>query len=242
MASNYKLPYEQRVYSQHGEDGIVDHLLSNIKNPTGVCVEMGWGQDRKKARNGLAVNCTQNLVQNKGYKCYAFDLNVQNSIPENVTFYNECIDPANCAEYLSRFPLDVDFFSLDIDSFDFEIMQGLLEKGFHPKVICAEINRNLGYDYEFSYPYVQGGKYNKHVFHGVSFKKYKTYLKTHGYEFFTLNSNGVNMFFYCPDELHVDQLSDVTIQQVAEVAEKALTLAELHTEIKNNSYWKNITV
>ena len=85
MASNYKLPYEQRVYSQHGEDGIVDHLLSNIKNPTGVCVEMGWGQDRKKARNGLAVNCTQNLVQNKGYRCYAFDLNVQNSIPENVT-------------------------------------------------------------------------------------------------------------------------------------------------------------
>jgi hypothetical protein len=37
-------------------------------------------------------------------------------------------------------------------------------------------------------------------------------------------------------------ISAATIQQVDEVAKKALTLAELHTEIKNNSYWKNITV
>ena len=237
----YILPYEKRVHSQNGEDGIIEHLLFAINKPNKRCVEMGWGSDWKKHHMVLlSVNCTQNLVQNHAYRCVAYDMKRQHRIPKNVTFYLGAVVPKKVKEYLEHFPMDVDFFSLDIDSFDYEIMEGLINNGFKPKVICAETNRWFGYSYEFSMPYVFAGKYDKRQFHGVSYKKYRTYLESKGYKFFTLNSNGLNIFFYDPTQLDESKLSDVRLEYHPNLYDdnpKVLTPERFIEISKQHEFW-----
>lgn len=241
MSKTFDLPYERQVYSQNGEDGIIEHLLSAVYTPNKKCVEMGWGCDKKKHRIvPFAGNCTQNLVQNHMYHCVAYDMKQQHKIPNNVTFHLGAVIPENINEYLKHFAMDVDFFSLDIDSFDYEIMFGLLENGFKPKIICAETNRNFGYSYEFSMPYVVDGKYDKRVFHGVSYKKYRNYLETKGYKFFTLNSNGLNIFFYDPTQLDESKLSDVRIEYHPDINDdhpQVFSPTQLVEHTRSNESW-----
>ena len=237
----YKLPYERQVYSQNGEDGIIEHLLSAVNTPNKECVEMGWGSDWKKDHIvPFAGNCTQNLVQHHNYHCVAYDMRPQNKIPGNVTFHLGAVVPHNIKEYLEQFPMDADFFSLDIDSFDYEIMKGLVNNGFRPKVICAETNRKLGYSYEFSMPFMQGALYNKTLFHGVSYKKYRTYLESKGYKFFTLNSNGLNIFFYDPTQLDENKLSDVRLEYHPDINDnnsKVLSPEQFIEHSKQHEFW-----
>lgn len=232
------LSYEYCRYSQNQEDGIIDHLTSAIKNKNKICVEMGWGNDIK-TRPGLdvAVNCTQNLIQHKGYTCYAYDGKRQNNIPKNVVFHQQKVIPSEIKNYLNSFPKDVDFYSLDIDSYDFEIMQGLLENGFKPKIICAEVNRRLGNDIVFSMPFKEQGQYTKKLFHGVSIKKYRNYLESKGYTFFTLDSTHLNAFFYLEHELDKSKLSEEYEDTV--VFDGILTKEQFKIEIENNHYWKD---
>lgn len=196
-----RLNFGKKVYSQFDEDGILEVLIENLINPNKTCVEIGWGSDilTKGRIVPFAENCTQNLVQNHGYKCYAFDGKRQNKIPNNVIFQKDRITPDSCEDLLKIFPKKVDVFSLDIDSFDFEVMEGLISRGFSPSIVCAEINRKFGYDAVCSMPYVEDcldytGKY----WHGVSYRKYRNYFESLGYKFFTLCSSGVNIFFYDP--------------------------------------------
>jgi len=232
------LSYEYCRYSQNQEDGIIDHLTNAIKKQNKICVEMGWGNDRKtRPELDVAVNCTQNLVQKKGYICYAYDPKRQIKIPENVIFHQQKVIPSEIDTYLNTFPKDVDFFSLDIDSYDFEMMQGLIENGFKPKIICAEINRRLGNDIFFSMPFYENGQYTKTLFHGVSIKKCRTYLESKRYKFFTLDSTHLNAFFYLEDELDESLLSKEYEDTV--VFDGILTTEQFQIEIENNEYWKD---
>jgi hypothetical protein len=75
---SFKLPYSEQHYSQWDEDGVILHLISALHNPNKKCVEIGWGNDRRHVRDNLAVNCTQNLIQNHNYSCVAFDFKKTN--------------------------------------------------------------------------------------------------------------------------------------------------------------------
>ena len=235
----YNLSIEYQNYSQAGEDGIIEHMLNALHTPNKICVEMGWGNDVKGAIHGHAINCTQNLIQNHGYKGFAFDLKKQSSIPSNVSFFREAVVPQNTKSYIERFGKDVDFFSLDIDSYDFVIMYNLLEAGFQPKTMCVETNRVMGYDYEFSFPYMHQGVFDKKILHGVSLKKYQTYLGSKGYKFFTLCTSGLNAFFYKPECVDENKLTKDVIHTVDRVRERSMSKEEYCKMLKEHTYWKN---
>jgi hypothetical protein len=54
------------------------------------------------------------------------------------------ISPGDVAQYIPEQYWQPDFFSLDIDSFDYEVASTLLKSGFRPAVVCCEINKNFG--------------------------------------------------------------------------------------------------
>jgi hypothetical protein len=233
------LEIENQNYSQGGEDGIIEHLVSAINIPNKVCVEIGWGNDGKKARNGLAVNCTQNLVQNNNYTCFAFDAKPQQSVPKSVNFYNTYVTPDNVDSYFKKISTVVDFFSLDIDSYDFAVMEKLFSLGFSPTIICAEINRSMKNDFEFSFPYITDGEWNKKTLHGVSIKKYITFLESQGYTFFTLCSTGVNAFFYKSDRLDTNKLTTNVLHEIPHIQEAAMSKDDFYKMLMQHEYWKN---
>ena len=49
----YKLHYEKQIYSQHGEDGIIEMMTNAIINPDKTFLEIGWGDGGTNMTNYL---------------------------------------------------------------------------------------------------------------------------------------------------------------------------------------------
>jgi hypothetical protein len=189
------LSYEEKITSQNGEDGIIKELVSAIKFPNKTFLEIGWGDG--------GANMTINLMK-QGWSGVGVD--AADPLP-NTTNYNnfkhfqEYVYPDTCKKYLEGIPLDCDFFSLDIDSFDYDISKKLLESGFRPKTVCVEINARFGPSAIGSFPYVDKGVFKKKLYRktnwfGCSLEKYRVLWKNYGYTYFGYDSSATNAFFY----------------------------------------------
>ena len=107
-----------------------------------------------------------------------------------------------------------DFFSLDIDSFDYEVARVLLETGFRPATVCVEINPHFGSVIQASFPYIANVKkktYDRRYFRGASLAKYTKLFEKYGLKFFTLNSVSYhNAFYYDPNRVTVPNVPTLT--------------------------------
>jgi len=72
------------------------------------------------------------------------------------------VTPKNVHKAFKDTPKVFDFFSLDIDSYDFEIAEKLLSLGWQPKTVCLEFNPKFGPTAHASFPFRVGKKiFNK---------------------------------------------------------------------------------
>ena len=147
-------PFLHDVHSQNGEDGIVEEILirlygsSELKGEefANTCVEFG-------AWDGIHLSNTFNLVENKGWNAIYIegdelkfrDLLKTCTQHPRITPYCGYVS----AESESRYSLDnilketgcpkeFQLLSIDIDSYDLEIWESLVE--FAPDIVIIEIN------------------------------------------------------------------------------------------------------
>ena len=192
--TEFKLPYEKQITSQHGEDGIIEQMINSIKNPNKTFLEIGWGDG--------GTNMTWHLMTDQGWTGVGVDAKEpkkgKDKFTSKFTHVQEFVFPHTCKRYLELVPLDCDFFSLDIDSFDYEVAKVLMENGFRPKTVCVEINAFFGANHYGSFPYREVRKkvYNKTSYAGVSIKKYIAFWNHYGYEYFGYDTSCTNAFFY----------------------------------------------
>jgi len=194
---SYKLPYEHRRYSQHGEDGIIQTMTDAVLQPNRWFLEIGWGDGTQ--------NMTRNLIE-QGWSGVAVDGGHCPSIdlPSNVEFRSIYITPECLDQAFDGVPWDLDFFSLDIDSFDFEVAAWALARGYRPKTLCLEFNHRFGASAVASFPWTERrgkGIYNKRYLHGVSLAKYREFWQSQGYSYFGFDTSCVNVFFYDTQQL-----------------------------------------
>lgn len=194
---SYRLPYEKNILSsQHGEDGIIELMCQHIKEPDHRFLEIGWGTGKQ--------NMTITLLE-QGWSGIGIDKRPMETPNDwNGRFHklDELVFPDTIVEMLR--PFDIldrpDFFSLDIDSFDFDVARALMDAGFRPKVVCCEINARFGGSAMASYPFLPSKKgiklYNKFYYGGCSLSKYQQFWHSYGYDFFTVDTSQVNAFFY----------------------------------------------
>lgn len=197
---NYLLPYEKQITSQHGEDGIIEQMLNAIHTSRNYqFLEIGWGDG--------GTNMTWHLMTQQGWTGVGVDAQAPKKgydlFPEGFKHFQEFVYPNTCKKYLDHVPIDCDFFSLDIDSFDYDIARALMENGFRPKTVCVEINKFFGANSIGSFPYQERIKkklYHKLYYSGVSLKKYIQFWNYYGYEYFGYDSSYTNAFFYKKDQ------------------------------------------
>lgn len=202
--------WEYSAFSQNGEDGIIDHLLSAIRTPNRYFVEIGAG-------DGLENN-TAFLAYVKKYSGLMIEGDPFRSrsarralAPVNWSVrYLELFVTPNAVATLQRACMhsDPDFFSLDIDGNDFYIAQAWLELGFRPKVVCVEYNSTLGPHRAITIPYSVDFNYlTAHpsgVYYGVSVQGWRRLFARYGYRFVTVDSRGVNAFFVDPGAVEAE--------------------------------------
>jgi hypothetical protein len=187
-----RLPYEHKVFSQNLEDGIILELINRLLDQNFKAIEIGTG-------NGTE-NMIRNLVENHSYYGTGYDM--LESIWTHPQYHHntERISLDNLNDLMKSWDtLTPDFFSLDIDSIDFWILKDLLKNNFRPSIMCIEYLSYYGPDAVCS---IKPGLNSYHARScGASLSAFKELCALFGYKFFTVDSKGVNCFFYLPERL-----------------------------------------
>ena len=190
----WQLPYESRTYSQCGEDGIIKVMTDAIINPNRFVFEIGWGSGKENMSRALIDRGWSGI----GIDC-EHDLHPGLVLPDRFRFRKMYVDLDRIGDAFEGVPVDLDFFSLDIDSFDFEVAAWALQNGYRPKTVCLEFNHRFGSTVQASFPWapMYPGRpkrvYDKSFLHGVSLSKYQVLWSQFGYQFFTIYSSRVNL-------------------------------------------------
>jgi hypothetical protein len=189
-------PYERRVYTQHGEDGILDALFRAIGTTNRYYVEFGVG-------NGTERN-TRFLAERRGWRGLLMDGGYENPA---IGLHREFITADNILALFEKHgvPDEFDLLSIDIDGNDYWVWQRIGER-CRPRVVVLEYNANAGpvdrrtiaYDPEF----VWGGT----DYYGASLAALADLGRSLGYVLAGCESLGVNAFFVRSDvaEGHVE--------------------------------------
>ncbi len=128
--------YSKNIYSQNGEDGIIEECLRRMKIEIGSCCEFG-------AADGYYCSNTRALIE-KGWRFTMLEAdNGQFVTPENV---NELVP-------------DCDVLSIDIDGNDYAVWGAYNKK---PKIVIIEINSSLDPETDF-FSEAQGCNFSKMV-------------------------------------------------------------------------------
>ena len=140
--------FKYNIYSQNGEDGIIQELILRLEGKISKepwCVEFG-------AWDGIHMSNTFNLVEN-GWNAFYIEGNrerysqLKKTCKKFSNILSECkyvekdSQSPNSLDNILRskkIPIDFDILSIDIDSFDLEIWESL--RNYSPKIVIIEIN------------------------------------------------------------------------------------------------------
>lgn len=148
------LNYRKDIYSQNGEDGIIEKILELTNIKEGYFVEFG-------AWDGKHLSNTYNLLKNKNWKGVYIEsdkskfndcvVNMQ-KYGNNIQVFNKAVShiidsPDSLDNILkdSFLPKDFDLLSIDIDSYDYQVWESF--KNYNPKIVIIEIHSECGAEF-----------------------------------------------------------------------------------------------
>lgn len=145
------IEYRNNVYSQNGEDGVLEEIFKRINvsssNDEKWCVEFGAWDGKHLSNTFHLVEQGWNAVYIEGDKEKYQDLletvkQYPKIKPINAMVGFEESDSNNLNNLLSgtKIPEDFELLSIDIDSFDLAVWQCFVGK---PKVVIIEINSSI---------------------------------------------------------------------------------------------------
>jgi len=196
------LPYERQGFSQNDETGIIEYMLAGIADPKKTFVEIGFGDGTQN----MTLDLLHQGYCGVGIDGWDWDPSVTERWPDQLIKVQRMISPVDVEQYIPEQYWQPDFFSLDIDSFDYEVASTLLQSGFRPATVCCEINKHFGNEWG-SFPYVENAvkfTYNRKFHYGCSLSKYKALWAQYGYEYFTFDTRAVNAFWFHPDQVNIN--------------------------------------
>ena len=190
---------EEKIFSQNGEDGIIDYLIHKLKIGNKNFVEIGVGNYRESNTRFL-----YNTYHPKGLIIDYID-DMKNKVKKHVNFWkgdlkicNEKIDSENILDLLNKnCDYEIDLFSIDIDSIDYWIIKKL--KNNISKIFVAEYNPVFGAELEVTVPNISGFERSKYHYsylcYGMSLKALINLMDQKGYYFIGTNLQKINAFF-----------------------------------------------
>jgi len=197
--------YEFRVFSQWGEDGIIQHLVRNLDIPRKHFVEFGVEDYRESNTRFLLVNNNwSGLVMDAGAA------NIQR-ITRDPIYWAYDLKPVqafitrdNINELLRENDVtgEIGLLSIDIDGNDFWIWQAI--DVINPIIVVIEYNHRFGPQAAVTIPYKE--KFDRTrtdhapIYFGASLQALCWLAKRKGYVFVGCSSNGVNAFFVRRDK------------------------------------------
>lgn len=204
MKTNTINDYEYSNYSQNGEDGIIEFLSSKLIQNSKFFVELGCSNGLENNSRNLIINGWSGIVCDIENNINSFLELLKTDKPKGkIDLAGGKITLKNIKEIIKKISnKDIDFFSIDIDSYDFYILNEILKNKIYPKIICVEYNSFFGKKPLTVKYLINFNRYkfdNKRgLYFGASLEAWKVLLKKFNYKFLCVDSNGVNAFFILP--------------------------------------------
>ena len=220
---------EFRVFSQWGEDGIIQYLLEHVPIERPIFVEFG-------VENYVESN-TRFLLTNNRWSGLVIDGSTENIdyIKRDTIYWatnlkaeHSFITRENINELLSRNGAtgDIGLLSVDIDGNDYWVWQAI--DVVSPRIVVCEYSSQFGPTAQVTTPYsadfVRGSAHFSKIYYGASISALTGLAKRKGYSLVASNSAGNNVFFVRDDLL--GDLKVLTPQQ----AYRRAQFREFHDE------------
>ncbi|HPQ82275.1 MAG TPA: hypothetical protein PL191_00865, partial [Candidatus Saccharimonas sp.] len=124
--------YNRKVFSQNGEDGIIEEIFRRIGTDSKYSVEFG-------VEDGSECN-TRFLIEQRGWDSLRMDGSDNN--PEHIK--KEYITPENINKLFKKYnvPKNLDLLSIDIDSNDIYVWKALNTE-YRPRLVIVEYNATI---------------------------------------------------------------------------------------------------
>jgi hypothetical protein len=199
--------YEFKVFSQWGEDGIIQYLTQSIDIKNKTFIEFG-------VEDFFESNCRFLLMKDdwRGFVIDASENHIdrlKNSYfywKHDLTAISAFIKKENIEEMLemSKFEADLGILSIDLDGNDFFILEAI--NNYSPRIIICEFNPIFGGTRKISIPY-QADFYRRdfhysNLYWGASLGAMTHLAKTKGYSLVGTNIASCNAFYVRSDLLN----------------------------------------
>lgn len=208
--------WEFAGFSQHGEDGILDVLCSQLNSKARFFVEIGSADGLENCSAWLAFAHAFGGVMVEGDPALSAACRTILDAGRvwNVWPIEQMVDSSNVDRIMKLCPYrNPDVFVIDIDGIDFHVLEAVLNLGYRPKIIVVEYNSALGPDQAITVPYEpRFERFRAHpsgLYYGASIAAWRGLLESHEYWFVTVESSGTNAFFVDPAEFQHSFLTGI---------------------------------
>jgi hypothetical protein len=193
--------HEYQVFSQNGEDGIIQEIFNRIETTNKYFIEFG-------VQNGLECNSTNLLY--KGWSGLWIEADASEFKEINARFNdmtdggrlvvkNEFITAENIESYFdsANAPMEPDLLSIDIDYNDYHIWKAISK--YKPRAVVIEYNSIFRPDTHFVVPYNSNRVWDKTSYFGASLLALQKLGEEKGYCLVGCVFTGSNAFFVRKD-------------------------------------------
>jgi hypothetical protein len=198
---------EFRVFSQWGDDGIIQWLLSNVEFPNETFVEFGVGD--------YSESNTRFLMMNDNWSGLVMDSSEENIARIVASDYYWRHDLSARAAFVDRdnvngliaergFDREVGILHIDLDGMDYWVWEAISQ--IDPAVTILEYNAVFGIDRAITVPYDPAFQRTRahasNLYFGASLGALHHLSKRKGYAFIGCSSAGNNAYFVREDKLN----------------------------------------
>lgn len=202
---------EFQVYSQFGEDGIIQWLIHNVEIENKTFIEFGVEDYSESNTRFLLMNnnwtgfvmdgSEENIKRLKNWKYFwKYDLSAKAAFitKENI---NELITEAG-------YNGDIGILSIDLDGNDYWILNSIT--CVTPRILICEYNNIYGADKKVSIPYdeqfVRTKAHYSNLYWGGGIAAFRDWAEKKGYYYMGSNSAGNNAFFVRKDCIEIGKI------------------------------------
>ena len=193
-----------KVYSQNEEDGIIEKIFDDIGTTNKIFCEIGIGDCVEnnshylllKDWRGIWIDARSKYIKKLQKKIISdqniLDLIIKKIDKENI---NDVIKESDIIKNIND--KKIDFFSIDIDSYDIDCIESL--NILKPRLICIEYNSKFKQNIKLDIKKINNFSWAYDDYMGSSLKSINEVLVKKGYTLIATNITGSNAFFVTND-------------------------------------------
>lgn len=197
--TNYINRHLKKLYSQNGEDGVIEYIFNNIGFTNKIFIEFGFGAYENNSRYLIEkYNFKGLFIDGSSEEC----VNATKLYDKGINIHTQFITKDNILSIITKYYTgEIDFLSIDVDGIDLYLLDVAIPE-INPRVVCIEYCASIGDSLSVTVKYKEN--FDRHKEHrsgfycNASLKATCNVMSKKGYVFVG-TVHGLNAFFVRKD-------------------------------------------